>query len=647
MIKNQLARLGAVAVGMTFAFSVVLPSVGAQVTIAELQAQINALMAQLAALQGGSTTGSSVVFNTNLTVGSQGSDVTELQQMLVTKGFLQMPAGVSYGYFGPLTKAAVASWQAANGITPAVGYFGPISRAKANSTSGTTTTGGTTTGGTTTGGITTPGVEGTLTVTLNPTPASGTKVYEGDSKVSALGIKLEAKTSDIKVERVKIQLPSVTFYNEVASRIYIMDGSTVLASADLNSNTVVKESSNYFITLSGFGYVVPKDSTRVLTVALDIFNTVDSQYTDGDTFALTVPVDGVRGVDGAAINQFGPSTGNSFSRTVTPTASLADSATLAVSTSANTPVTQEVIAANGTNEDELDGLELLRFDLRSTKDDVLVTDAVVTFVRGGTTSTASSSVAYLYDGSTLVGSATVVGTSATAMTATFSDIDYTVPKDSTRTLTVKVDIDTAGSAYTTFVASVAATSGITAEKSNGTTLAETGSATGETIYVRNVGPQFSLVSSNVSYTAAQGGVSTATSTASATFVVNVKAVGGDIVFGTQSASSTFNIGTYKGSTLTGFVNSSTTNFTIPSSGVTTSGLLSTDAFKLAENQDVNVTVNVIFPGRLDTGALLSTDAYAFGVDGINWSTSASPYSLQSSTFMASKTSWRTSTVVMP
>jgi len=645
MLKTQIAKLGAVAVGMTFAFGVIVPSAGAQVTIAELQAQINALMAQLAALQGGSATGTAVQYNTNLTVGSTGADVTELQQMLVAKGFLQMPAGVSYGYFGPLTKAAVASWQAANGISPAVGYFGPISRAKANSMVGGTTTGGTTTGGTTTGGITTPGVEGTITVTLNPTPASGTKVYEGDSKVAALGIKLEAKTSDIKVERVKIQLPSVTFYNEIASRIYIMDGSTVLASADLNSDTVVKESSNYFITLSGFGYVVPKDSTRVLTVALDVNSTIDSQYSDGDTFALTVPADGVRGVDGAAINQFGPS--SSFSRTVTPTASLADSATLAVSTSANTPVTQEVIASNGTNEDELDGLELLRFDLRSTKDDVLVTDAVVTFVRGGATSTASSSVAYLYDGSTLVGSATVVGTSATAMTATFSDIDYTVPKDSTRTLTVKVDIDTAGSAYTTFVASVAATSGITAEKSNGTTLAETGSATGETIYVRNVGPQFSLVSSNVSYTAAQGGVSTATSTASATFVVNVKAIGGDIVFGTQSASSTFNIGTYKGSTLTGFVNSSTTNFTIPSSGVTTSGLLSTDAFKLAENQDVNVTVNVIFPGRLDTGALLSTDAYAFGVDGINWSTSASPYSLQSSTFMASKTSWRTSTVVMP
>jgi len=104
-----------------------------EVTVASLQAQINALMAQLSALQGGSATGTAVQYNTNLTVGSTGADVTELQQMLVAKGFLQMPAGVSYGYFGPLTKAAVAKWQRAFGISPAVGYFGPISRAKANS----------------------------------------------------------------------------------------------------------------------------------------------------------------------------------------------------------------------------------------------------------------------------------------------------------------------------------------------------------------------------------------------------------------------------------------------------------------------------------------------------------------------------------
>jgi len=72
---------------------------------------------------------SAETFVTNLTVGSRGSDVVALQQFLVSKGFLQMPVNVSYGYFGPITKAAVARWQAANGISPAVGYFGPISRA--------------------------------------------------------------------------------------------------------------------------------------------------------------------------------------------------------------------------------------------------------------------------------------------------------------------------------------------------------------------------------------------------------------------------------------------------------------------------------------------------------------------------------------
>ena len=71
---------------------------------------------------------SAETLNTNLTVGSRGADVAVLQQFLVSKGFLEMPAGVSYGYFGSLTRVAVVRWQRANGIVPAVGYFGPISR---------------------------------------------------------------------------------------------------------------------------------------------------------------------------------------------------------------------------------------------------------------------------------------------------------------------------------------------------------------------------------------------------------------------------------------------------------------------------------------------------------------------------------------
>ncbi len=56
--------------------------------------------------------------------------VSVLQNILVLKGYLTMPPGVSTGYFGNLTKKALASYQASLGIYPAVGYFGSITRAK-------------------------------------------------------------------------------------------------------------------------------------------------------------------------------------------------------------------------------------------------------------------------------------------------------------------------------------------------------------------------------------------------------------------------------------------------------------------------------------------------------------------------------------
>src|SRR3989338_8803567 len=69
-------------------------------TVAELQAQLNALMAQLASLQG--TPGAGVVnaINYDLTMGSSGNSVVTLQTALVGQDFLPMPAGVSMGYFG-------------------------------------------------------------------------------------------------------------------------------------------------------------------------------------------------------------------------------------------------------------------------------------------------------------------------------------------------------------------------------------------------------------------------------------------------------------------------------------------------------------------------------------------------------------------
>lgn len=136
--KFAAIALSAATVAWLSGAALLVPVANAQST--DLQAQINALLAQIAALQAQLASGSAsssvaCSFTRALTVGSTGDDVKCLQQYLNGAGHKVAASGAgSPGsestYFGSLTRAAVASWQAANGVSPAVGYFGSISRAK-------------------------------------------------------------------------------------------------------------------------------------------------------------------------------------------------------------------------------------------------------------------------------------------------------------------------------------------------------------------------------------------------------------------------------------------------------------------------------------------------------------------------------------
>ena len=79
---------------------------------------------------------SAATFSSNLTVGSRGNDVSDLQQVLIDGAYLNIATPT--GYFGALTKAALAGFQKDNGISPAVGYFGPITRGVLNGMGGST-----------------------------------------------------------------------------------------------------------------------------------------------------------------------------------------------------------------------------------------------------------------------------------------------------------------------------------------------------------------------------------------------------------------------------------------------------------------------------------------------------------------------------
>lgn len=109
----------------------VAPMSAGAVTINELQAQLNALYAQLANLQQQKenpvdieTADASCIFNRNLTVGVRGSDVQCLQNYLIEEGYLKVSAT---GYFGSATRNALSDWQNKHDIYPS-GYFGPVSR---------------------------------------------------------------------------------------------------------------------------------------------------------------------------------------------------------------------------------------------------------------------------------------------------------------------------------------------------------------------------------------------------------------------------------------------------------------------------------------------------------------------------------------
>ncbi len=625
-------------IGLSLALVLGAAAPASAVTVAELQAQINALMSQLASLQGSSVS-TGTTFTMDLTIGSTGAQVSALQQLLVSQGHLTMPAGVSMGYFGALTKSAVMKWQAAVGL-PSTGFFGPMSRAKLN-TSATTTVPGTTVGSTT--GISTPGVEGTLTATLAPVPGSSTTVREGDMKKAVLGVELEAKLSDIKIERVKIKLDQTTggtsdkkFYRDIADRMYVMDGSTVLASVDLNSDTVVEETSGeYYVTITGLNYVIRKDTKKTLTIAIDAQDSIDSTLLDGDTWTVTIPNSGIRGTDGAGVNQYS-SANATYARTFETKAASSESASLTVSVSGSSPLTGEVIASNGSDEDELDGLTLVAFDAKAEDDDVTITDVTATISNSGS---ATTTTAYLFVGSTQIGSASVSGTSAV-----FDDIDYTIDENSTKTITLKVDVRDAATSATTF--SISAVS-ITAENSEGDAASVSGSVSGNTLTVRKVGPQFTLVSKSISKSATSNQNNTSTSTVSADFVVRITAVGGDLYFGSQSASSTFGFQTYVGGSATTLLVASSTSYDVPSSGagVVTAGMTGANQFKLQEGASIDLPAHFIFEGRTTAGALVSTNTYAVGLQSITWSRTGNDSS--SSTFMAGRTEWRTSTVTLP
>ena len=555
-------------------------------------------------------------FNRNLTIGSTGSDVAALQTILVNQGFLVMPVGVAKGYFGNLTRAALAKFQASVQISPAVGYFGPITRGYMNThnmSGGSTgcqydpatgqpikkydvntgaqicppTTSG---GGTSDGTISTPGKEGIIVVTSN---SSGVKttVYEGDKMVPVLGFNVEAKNSDVLVQRVKVDLgTSTNVYVKDFSRIYILDANkNVLASMDLNSSNVARESSTlYTATLTGFNSLVRMNEKRQFFVAVDVNPSISSEYRG--TIAVKLDADAVRARDGAGQDQTGP--GGTITQNVTISRSLTDAATLTISTDPNLLKSQTIVANQGANNDELDQALVGSFTLFAEKADVLVRDLTVT--ASSTTTGATEPTAYLFDSMSGSAIATASGsTSGTSTTYAFTSIDRTIPNDgANHTYWVKVDVRGASATAESFQITRVAVD--TAEA------AATGATVSVTAQTSGVGNAMTIVSKGVQvgtpstsidllYVTTTGGTTTEAHL-TAQFTIDLKALGADAVFGTPT--STFSFSLLKNGTAVSVGTATVSEFypAVQPNGTTNYTGGTTGSFTITRNSTATVTV---------------------------------------------------------
>src|SRR3989344_3015232 len=206
--KSSAAKLAAGVVGFAMTVSVFMPVLASADTASDLQAQINSLLATISSLQaqlsattGGSSTG--YTFNTNLTVGSTGADVMNLQKVLNMSADTKVASsgagspGSESSYFGGLTKAAVVKFQVKNGITPAVGYVGPITRAKLNAMAGTAPV---------VPPVVTPGLPtgGSLSVSAGSQPANSL-APQSASRVPFTTVVLSAGSSDVTVNSITVE----------------------------------------------------------------------------------------------------------------------------------------------------------------------------------------------------------------------------------------------------------------------------------------------------------------------------------------------------------------------------------------------------------------------------------------------------------
>jgi hypothetical protein len=281
------------------------------------------------------------------------------------------------------------------------------------------------------------------------------------------------------------------------------------------------------------------------------------------------------------------------------------------------------------------GVEVLRFRLRASYDDVKVTDIKDLTVSGSALATSASSVtAYLYvEGQSDPIDSAVVGSDGKV---DFDDIaagnGVVIPKDSYKVFIVKLDYNNVGSTIATSSVSLSA-SGITAENSRGASVTSiTGFASSYTLYLAKVMPDIRPVSASITKTPAS---EVASSAAVGKIKFTVTGQGGDIYLAKT------------GAVTVRYATSSVASTTATSTTYSVTGADEyTTYYLIPEGRTATVEVD----STVSAGDLPLTYRNAYGyftLSSVSWGTSSDNPTANSSTWMADLTGYKTGVVYLP
>jgi len=439
-----------------------------------------------------------------------------------------------------------------------------------------------------------------------PSPSNNSVIKEGEDK-DAFGVRIKVRQGDAIFERLKFILgTSTSVYTRQFTEASLWDGTTELDRVVLNSTTVVKDSSNYVVTLDGFKRLIKAGENADFVVKLKAYSQIDSTYTTTDPSAISVPENGVRTVDGSAINQYAPSTALG-ARTVDLQQGEAEQAELVMSRNADYPKAYRAVADT---QGEADHVVMNIIDAKAKKGRVKITDWAASIAEV-TDGNATGSTAYLYrkDGSSwkLIASATI-----TTNGWTWADMtDEWVEKDATNTYKIEVKFTGASTTEARYDFSNATAADVTAQNELGDTITPSESlGTGSAVFVATRGPIYTFTGSTLKYTKAS--VAGASGTLEGSFTFKMKASGAD-VYASQTGAIIVTILDDDGTTTTS-VSFGTVVYSQPS-GTQTSG----DTYQIPQDGEVTFVVNYsILSGALLVSNFAAGESFKLRLTTIEW-----------------------------